>query len=294
MQLIPSNELDHIGWDRLVRRSGGSAFSLSAYLEATADNWAVLMFGNYEGGIICPFSVKLGVKILYAPFFHRYTEWIGEGKPPYKTLIAELQRHFQVADAHLFFPEEAGDKKHQVVSAETFMPNQQAKRMLKKATVFTVGESADRKHEEQLLTLIRHELGSRIAGIDDHSLGILRRLLQATNDIRLPLRQLDLFQNGEWKGGLWLVPYNSRMLYLKGTVEADAKRNGGMYALMEHAQQLAFSQNMLFDFGGSNAEGVRRFNLNWGAQDVFYHHLRWNNAPLPWKILKSAKQLWNR
>jgi hypothetical protein len=71
MQLALSESLDKQQWDELVKASAGSVFSQSAYLDATADHWGVLWNDDRSGGIACPFAVKLGVKILYAPFFHR-------------------------------------------------------------------------------------------------------------------------------------------------------------------------------------------------------------------------------
>lgn len=289
MELILSEKADKNAWDALVKRSGGTVFSLSRYLDATADNWGILWNDDRSGGMICPFAVKFGVKVLYAPFFHRYTEWIGENRPDPAKLKAGLQRHFPVADAQ-WKNEMPGmtERVHQLLEKEGFQPNQQAKRMLKKAVGYTIRQE---RREQELLNLLRRELSPRIASIDDHSLNLLEKLVAGFRDEQLI--QLNLLENGNWKGGIWLLPFDGRMLYLKGTVESDAKNNGGMYRLMEHAIQLAFEREMLFDFGGSNAEGVRRFNLNWGGKDVSYRALQWNNAPLWWKIVKSLRQTWN-
>jgi hypothetical protein len=286
MKLVPANELNKNEWDETVRRSGGSVFSLSAYLDATADNWAVLYNDDLSGGVACPFAVKLGVKVLYAPFFHRYTEWIGENGPSGEVLFAAFGQHFPVAEAQ--FRSTAGDKVFQQLSEQDFHPNQQAKRMLKKASRYTVSEG---RNVPLLIALLRRELSPRIASIDDRSLELLERLVENFDESRLI--QLNLFDGSEWKGGIWLLPFGGRMLYLKGTVENEAKNNGGMYLLMEQGIRMAFARDLVFDFGGSNAQGVRRFNLNWGAKDVAYRSLRWNNAPLWWKIAKSLRQAWN-
>lgn len=290
MQLILSEQLNKSEWDALVRRSGGTVFSLSAYLDATADHWAVLYTDDHTAGIVCPFAVKLGVRVLYAPFFHRYSEWIGPNAPSDDVLTSELQRHFPVADAQLKTASPvAGDTRmHQVLEAGELFPNQQAKRMLKKAVHYevTVG-----RRVPELMDLLRRELTPRIASIDDHSLQLLERLVAQFDDTEL--LQFNLLEGEAWKGAIWLLPFNGTILYLKGTVEAPAKSTGGMYRLMEAAIRYAIAHNLRFDFGGSNAEGVRRFNLNWGAKDVTYRHLHWNNAPLWWKMLKSLRQTWN-
>jgi hypothetical protein len=289
MELILSENVDKKAWDALVSRSGGTVFSLVHYLDGTADNWAVLWNSDRSGGMVCPFAVKLGVKVLYAPFFHRYTEWIGDNCPDPAQLRAELQRYFPVADAQ-WKEEMPGmlERVHQVLNREDFQPNQQAKRMLKKGAHYEVRLE---RRDQELMRLLHRELRPRVASIDGHSLSLLEKLVSGFNEQELI--QLNLLENEAWKGAIWLLPFNGRMLYLKGTVEPDAKNNGGMYRLMECAIQLAFERAMLFDFGGSNAEGVRRFNLNWGGKDVSYRALQWNNAPLWWKIVKSLRQTWN-
>lgn len=290
MQLILSEELNKQDWDASVHRVGGTVFSLSAYLDATADHWAVLYDDDLGGGLVCPYAVKLGVRILYAPFFHRYSEWIGTKAPSLDKLTAELKRHFPVADAQLKW--ETGlsldTRTHQVLGVGELFPNQQVKRMLKKAIIYEVVPG---RRTPELMELLHRELTPRIASIDDHSLQLLERLVARFDDRQL--LQLNLLEDGVWKGAIWLLPFNGTLLYLKGTVEASARSTGGMYRLMESAIRYAIAHDLRFDFGGSNVEGVRRFNLNWGAKDRSYLHLQWNNAPLWWKMLKSLRQTWN-
>jgi hypothetical protein len=290
MGLTLVTDFDRSGWDNLVRQSGATVFSLSAYLDATADNWCVLYNEDRSGGIACPYTVKLGVKVLYAPFFHRYLEWTGANPPSPEELKTALTLHFPVADANLkpFDGIPEGTKIHQQVDKTSFQPNQQSKRMLKKAVVYTINQG---RRQDELLQLLKRELSPRVASIDSHSLQLLEQLVSGFDDGQLI--QLNLLEGTTWKGAIWLLPFNGRMLYLKGTVEPDAKNNGGMYLLMEHAIGLAFEHDLVFDFGGSNVEGVRRFNLNWGANDVAYAALHWNNAPLWWKMLKTLRHTWN-
>lgn len=289
MELEHSGTIDKTAWDELVRRSAGTVFSLSAYLDATADDWSVLWNKDRSGGIACPFSVKFGVHVLYAPFFHRYTEWIGEGRPSLEQLTISLKAHFLAADAQLKWETEVFERKHQVVRKESYKPNQQARRMLKKAAGYQISKGF---RKSELIELLKKELSHRIAAIDEHSLGLLDKLVAAFDEQQLV--QLNLMENERWLGGVWLLVFNERVLYVKGTVSRQAKEKGGMYHLMEQAIQLALEKNYLFDFGGSNVEGVRRFNCNWGGCDVAYRHLEWNNAPVWWKTLKSLRKIWSR
>lgn len=289
MQLIDSEKLDKQTWDQLVKQHDGSVFSLSTYLDATADHWAVLFNEDRSGGMVCPFASKAGVSVLYNPFFHRYTEWIGNNRPNETSLLAALQEHFRVADLQWRGTHLNGvDRIHQIVTSEQLKYSQQAKRMLKKSAGMVVREAF---LPEQLLTLLETELSPRVAGIDAFSLARLKQLVLAFHNNGL--RQYNLYNNENWCGGIWVIEFGATTLYLKGTTTTEAKNSGGMYFLMQTAINHALESGADFDFGGSNAEGVRRFNKTFGASDCTYSQVQWNNAPLWWKTVKTLRQKWN-
>lgn len=290
MKWVESESVNKTEWDQLVARFGGTVFSLSGYLDATAENWGILYNSEGTGGIVCAYTQKLGIRILYAPFFHRYSEWIGAGCPEIAVLLKVLSKHFRVADAQIRLSDTADlpTRVHQEIY-QTYSPNQQVKRMLKKGAKYSV-ESG--RKDAQLLDLLQDELAPRIATINTDSLKLLASLVSHLDPKMLT--QLNLMEGEQWRGALWLMDFNDRIIYLKGTVDAEARQSGGMYVLMQTAINLAISDGKRFDFGGSNAEGVRRFNLHWGAYDVTYAALQWNNAPLWWKWIKKWYQQWNK
>jgi hypothetical protein len=163
--------------------------------------------------------------------------------------------------------------------------NQQAKRSLKKAVEYQL----DNNWEPALLfALIERELTHKVPGIDTYSLPRLRKLIG--KNVELKIQQLNLRENGRWLGGVWYISGCDRLIYLKGTCEPEAKKNGGMYRLMEHLIQYSKEENKLMDFGGSNVENVRRFNLAFGAKDIGYSQVNWNKAPWWWNLLRKLKQ----
>ena len=89
--------------------------------------------------------------------------------------------------------------------------------------------------------------------------------------------------------GIILIEFNGVLLYLKGASFSDFKKNGAMYALMDFAIAYAQQNNLIFDFGGSSAEGVRRFNLNLGGIDIQYGVYQSEKTPIWFKGLKRIK-----
>ncbi|WP_430403327.1 GNAT family N-acetyltransferase [Fluviicola sp.] len=287
MQLIQANS-DEVKkqWDKLVSLHGASVFSESIYLDATAENWAVLYTDDFKSGIACPFVVKGGVKILVTPFFNRYMEWVGDLIPE-EGIMEALKKEFPVADLQVGRGFSLNQQMYQKLAPGKLKLNQQAKRSLNKSTEYTVTREED---ISSMMELVRNELSNRIHGINEQTLPILEDLVTRYRNRRMG--QFNLHKENEWLGGLWILENDSTVLYLKGTTTEEAKKSGGMYKLMLAAIEYADSKGKVFDFGGSNVESVRRFNLNFGAEDSVYSRLSWNNAPFWWKIVKLIRDKW--
>lgn len=287
MQIVNVNsEEEKRRWDELVLSKSASIFSESIYLDATAENWSILYTGDFKSGMACPYVVKGGVKILVTPFFNRFMEWVGDSVPE-EEILKTLKSEFPVADLQVGKGFSLNQRIYQTLLPGKLKLNQQAKRSLTKSAEFTV------KKEEnipQMMELLRNELLNRIHGINEHTLPILEKLVTSYKGNRLG--QFNLYKENEWLGGVWTLETDSTVLYLKGTTSEEAKKSGGMYKLMLTAIEDAASKEKVFDFGGSNVESVRRFNLNFGAEDVVYSQLSWNKAPLWWRTVKTIRDKW--
>lgn len=275
-------------WTSCVQKHRASVFSTVTYLDACSVQWCVLFSEDEKSGMACPYVIKAGVKVLVTPFFVRYIEWVGDDFDE-EAIQFHLQQEFSVADIQVKQAGEIGAKHFQQLIPGNLQLNQQAKRSLKKAQIF---HKEERFLPELLFQLIELELSSKVHALNADTLKILQKLVTAFEN--KGLIQLNLYDNEAWFGALWLIEYEDTVLYLKGTVKESAKQQGGMYLLMKTAIEYAHSKSKKFDFGGSNVENVRRFNLSFGAEDVVYSHWVWNNAPMWWNFLRSIRSLWKR
>lgn len=275
-------------WDELVSLHGASVFSESVYLDATSEQWMILCTADFRSGMACPYVVKGGVKVLVTPFFNRFMEWIGEPVPE-QAIIGALKDEFPVADLQVGRGFSGNQRIYQQLEPGKGKLNQQAKRSLNKAGGFMVTNEVN---IPLMMELLKDELANKIHGINEITLRVLKKLVSDYSGSRL--RQFNLYESNEWLGGIWILETDSTVLYLKGTTAEAAKKSGGMYKLMQTAVEYAHSGGKTFDFGGSNVESVRRFNLNFGAEDVVYSQLSWNNAPLWWKLVKRIRDKWTK
>ena len=297
MKIIQREHIDIEKWDNLVSASPYNAvFSLSTYLDAVAENWCVLTDDDYSKGIALPFTVRLGIKVVYTPIFVRYLEWFGKEIVALESIKTTIQNEFQqgqLSSTVCFENNNSGDFIFQISEnqAEQLI-NSQAKRMLSKfeKAGFTINLEAD---EEEVLKIIYAELPQKVSSLNDKSLTSLDALVKSLKNIQL-LKVVAVKKENTIVGGLFLVEFNHSLLYLKGAFTPESKKEGAMYGAMQYAIELAKKQNKRFDFGGSRVEGVRRFNVNLGGKDVIYRSFEWNNSPLWFKILKRAKTAWKR
>lgn len=290
MQFIVPDEQVKTQWNTLVKSANGAVFSTSDYLDATGFSWKLLVNESFTAGMACPYVDKFGQAFLVTPFFVRYVEWIGV-KEDESLILSTLKKEFSVADLQVrnsFL--NAEKKQYQYLNPGSLELGSQAKRSLKKAAGLVVTWEL---RIPDLKQLVEAELSGKIAGIDEGTVQLLEQIVKKMGaEIVCQVNCLDFDSN--FCGGLWLLEYGDRVIYLKGTTTPEAKKNGAMYRLMLEAIEMTHAKGKIFDFGGSNVENVRRFNLNFGAKDENYFRLSWNHAPWWWNMLRNWKKAWRK
>ena len=273
-------------WDQLVEKNEGSLFSLSTFLEATAENWCVLYNENKTGGMVCAFTKRLGIEILYTPFFIRYAEWIGE-KPDFQVVKKLLKDRFKVATFHFkSFAFGGIERVHQELNPSELRLSDLAKRSLKKANTYQVFREF---LPEKLMKCIQQELSKKVATLNPKTLPLLEKVAVSFPDSEQI--QFNIYEGEDWKGAAWFIENDRKVYYIKGACEKDVKSNGGMYMLIFQGILYAQEKNKIFDFGGSNVATVREFNIKFGSKDKKYAHVTWNEAPAWWTFLQKMKKL---
>lgn len=160
----------------------------------------------------------------------------------------------------------------------------QAKRSLKKALKNGL-EIQFSSEYDSVLSVVSKELNHKFEGINEKSLLTLGKLFENAKNEKCTR----VFHFGQ-EGGIVCLEKNGQLLYLKGTVTPEFKKNGGMYMALNSAIQYAKGKGLNFDFGGSQVEGVKRFNHNLGGKDEFYCHYLKEDYPFWYRLLKNLKR----
>ncbi|MFA7272790.1 MAG: GNAT family N-acetyltransferase [Crocinitomicaceae bacterium] len=293
MKLVNRTQLDEQQWNRwCANNPSRSPFSDLAYLDAVAENVFFVLNEQKTGGLALPYIVRLGVKTLYTPVFCRWIAWQGEDCPDPVELTSFVLLHFKRAEIFTqtpLFSFQPLNRIYQKLNPADFQLHQQAKRKLKKITAenytFSWEDSFD-----SLVYLIHRELSHKFENLEEQSFPILQ-VLASNYAATLQLKVLTLKKEATIVGGLLLIQTEDELLYLKGACDEVSKKNGGMYALMHEAIRFAGENGCQFDFGGSQVEGVRKFNLSFGSTDAAYFHYQWNQGPKWYTWLRSLRKL---
>ena len=293
MKIIERKHIAIEKWNALVKHSShAQLFDTSEYLDAVAENWCILVDDEYTKGIALPYTIRLGIKTVYTPIFLRHVTLIGISLS-IDELVTLLQKKFKVGQLAISIQSINSIYRYQSIDfQDEIIISSLGKRMLKRfdKNSFTVqfGQSTNKVEQH-----IKRELPKKINVLTTKTLQALQQLVTSFC-AKSQVHVLEVFKQNEVIGGLFLLESKHRLLYLKGAFTEESKKEGAMYGAMQQAIDLAKEKGLVFDFGGSRVEGVRRFNVNLGGKDCFYSSLEWNNAPFWFNWLKKMQGIWKK
>lgn len=300
LNFIESAQIDPVKWAKLEQQSVHS-FGYRAYFEPLTEHWTAIILGDYDAALVVPYKTKLFWSWVYTPHFYRASYWLGTWTAESQCeALNVLQQKFSFGALNigLTSTERRDSSDHlayQVIDPYYFQTgayNKLAKRMVKKAELHNYIFTND-LHINDFVDFLRAELSDKIHSFQGAELQRFARLLRVLASQNL-LHFEGALEGGRIVGGLLVVVLPQRHLYLKGTATFAAKKHGLYYLLMHRAITRAIEKDAIFDFGGSQVNGVANFNRNFGAQDEFYIKLNWGREPLTYKFMKKVWKLWKR
>lgn len=292
MQLIKKSEVNRDKWDTLVNKSPESTiYNQSVFLDVLAENWMLLINDDYSAGLPIPFTVRLGVKGIYTPNFCREFCFIGFDHLS-ESEIAEalrlLENEFKFCALNLsenYFKIQVAQKVFQMLTSSQTL-NSQAKRSFKKFE--KCGLILERTTLDAVLPIVSKELITKVKSLKKIDLDRFEQMIHS-----LPTDQLLVLgvkDENQWLGGLIFIHWKNKLHYIKGGAKEVAKNNGAMFAMMNQMIDYAFQHQLEVDFGGSNVEGVKRFNKSFDAMDQEYIEWKWNRSPKWFSLLQKLKK----
>ncbi|UKN01377.1 GNAT family N-acetyltransferase [Paracrocinitomix mangrovi] len=291
MQFFQRENIDTNKWDqRIADDDIENIFCYSWYLDNTAKNWGALIEGDYNTIVPIPYTTLLGVKQMYQPSFTREIDIFGNSFN-WTEVLEYLAKDFKAIHfrtQHSLQIDGLSERKHQFIELKDtgLKYSTNAKRLIKKADqIFNYKKDTD---PNQLIELFKATAFQKIETLKAKDLISLEQLMKvAINNNKGDL--IACYEQDTFVGAGFFFKDKGRITYLKGVASEEAKKNGAMFGLINFAIEQYKEDYNIFDFGGSEIEGVANFYKKFGATDRTYYNCEIDNLPVWYKTLKKIK-----
>ncbi len=292
-KFIESKNIDKKKWDAKIEAYPlDNIFMYSWYLDAVSDYWGAYADEEYETIFPVTFTKKLKIKQFTQALFTREYDIIGEGFN-FEDVYEYLDQNFsliQFRNRNENFLKLCTERKHQWIDlTKDFISNysENAKRLIKKSDQnfqYKISEEID-----SLFEIIQTFVAPKLKEMNSANLNKLKKLMLAAIKNKKGFVCETLNEKNEVVAAGFFMLDKKRITYLKGGFDETYKKSGPMYGLMNYIFVTYKHKYEVFDFGGSDVENVRNFNLKLGASDRIYYNFEENNLPKWFELAKKIK-----
>lgn len=306
IQFLRNEQIDKGKWDACIRLSLNSMmYAQSGYLDAMADHWDALIYGDYEAVMPLTWRKKFGIRYLYQP---AYTQQLGIFSPhPLQEDL--LQLFIQTARKQFRFCEIFLNYENQIKHANNLSCT------LMNRTNFTL--KLDRPHEE-----IQHEYKDSLVQDINKAVknGLMylhdvefRRIIDENKDFlsgkstaihkkdfnrfyilcdRLKANGMCFSRGVKGNGGellakVILLKDHARIYNIMSVTTAKGRELRANHFLYDSILKEFECSGWIFDFEGSDLPGVNMFYKSFGGINQPYYFLKYNDLPGWLRIFKK-------
>ncbi len=296
IEIIPSHKVNPIKWDSCIKQSfNGLIYASSDYLNHLADNWTAIVIDDYAAVMPVPWRKKFGIKYTYdVPFIQQSGLFPGDHSISLSQIIPYLFSICRYGDYHYNFANLVPDAESRTnfvlplnspygTIEERFAKNtkQDINRALRNELVYVAG------NVDETIDLFKKIYGRRVRHISSGQFQRFKGMCsQLEKENRVVVRKVT-DARGSILAGILLLK-DDRRLYNMINVSLPEGRSTNANSLLFSRIFLEFQQSgLLFDFEGSEIEGIREFYRKFGAFDQPYYKIHFNKLPWPLSVLKK-------
>ncbi len=303
LRYVPHTKINKVRWDEsLLQSANGLVYASTWYLDTvTADTWDALISDNYEWMMPLPIKKKGGISYLPTPLFVQQLGIFGPGP-----FTPELSDHFlKHIEANLKLVEfqlnaenappasgvfeqriRLNHLKNLPIDRQQLFPDysENTQRNIKKAG--KAGIRFGNASIRQMIKLFQENKEKEITGWKTENYNVLDRLYNVCM-MRKSGQALGAYNSaGEMIAGAFITEWKNRATFVFSCNSPEGKETGALPALIHHYMTNAPAFIQVFDFEGSDQEGLARFYKSFGSIESNYVHLKLNRLPFYMRWLK--------
>lgn len=303
IRYLTHNQIDMQRWDECVAQSrDGNVYSWSWYLDVVHPCWEALIQDDYETVMPLTGSKKFGIHYLFQPFFTQKFGIFSKktlSEADFEMFLNAIPQKFKFAEFNLSGINGSNTRRNielklnddYAVLAKNYNTN--TKRNIAKAkkqglsVVENVGASI-------IVDLFRKNRGKDIKHWGNKEYERLLKLVETAkarnNCIVIGTQNVD---NQIIAGAFFMISHN-RIVFLFSGADESNKENHGLAFLLDHVIRKFSGSDRIFDFEGSDNDGLARFYKGFGGMETTYQSIRFNRTTgltrLALKIIKKDKR----
>lgn len=295
-------EIDKNKWDLCLEQSTNSfVYGFSWYLDSVSPNWEALVLDDYLAVMPLTGHRKYFIYYLSQPFFTQQLGVFGKLNLSQELLmefLSSIPKKYKFIDIQLNEQNQVLDELYKVKKRKNYVLelnrpydkihkdyNTQAKRNLKQAKK----NSLELKTISAKEVVVFYKLHKAIStkGVTNHDYEKLLSLMNSALEKRKLLCKGVYSKSGELLAAGAFLAHKNRIIFLLGNGSELGKETGAMTYLMDCLIFQFANHQMLFDFEGSEIEGIARFFKSFGSEKRNYYRFKQNKLPWIIRFLKS-------
>jgi len=301
---IKNRDIDRAKWDVCIQESPNPlVYAMSWYLDIVCPGWAALVEDDYKLVFPLTWGNKFGISYLYQPMFTQQLGFFSvKSLIPEKVnqIIQSLPDRYLLADINLWNDIELKLSGAKVYERNNYQLNldQEYSKIQDGYTSNTQRNIARARNDnliiqelesdEPILKLKKENLK---VGLKEKHFQKLKNLISYAREHNYGKVYGVLDSNSKLLASAFFIFYKNRLIYLLSASSKKGKETRAMFFLVDEIIRMNSGTNKLLDFEGSEIAGLARFFSGFGAENVTYKHLSYNNLPFPlkpiYKMLRS-------
>lgn len=285
---IEHKDINFEKWDACVANSFNRLiYGFSWYLDVVCDDWDALVLNDYEAVFPLPKRKKWGIEYICQPFFCQKLGVFSKKEVAIEPFLNCIPKQFKylelnVGSSNCFVVQENSNYELAIVkTVESYFSKNTARNIskAKASNLSLVSNISLEKH----ISLFNTNLSK--LGISQKDLAVYVRLCYVliTNNAGKIYAVFDEFNN--LVASSLIAIDAQRIYYLNGAINQMGRNVGASHWMI--AEIMKSFSGKIFDFEGSNIEGVARFYLGFGAKKTSYPTIKINRLPFYLKWVKS-------
>jgi len=291
VQVKTRKNIDAARWDTMIWNHDNALFyNLSWALDTLCPEWVGVIKGDYEAAIAIPIQRKVGVKYTFNPFlFHRISS-IGELSQAevdealwMAAKYVDIRSREQLEGAVEWNNYELDLSSTYLEIVQSYSSN--AKRNLKKANKNNL-EFKPENNAGLISVFFKENVSFLKLGIKANEYENFEKLMLEALDCEIG-KGFSVWHQDEIVASGFVVVFNGRITFVKGTSNEQGRELGAMPYLMDRIIEQYAGSKLIFDFAGSNVKSVGQFYHSFGAKNLPIYYLKRNNLPFPLNQIKK-------